>query len=112
VAGYRPEKRQLDREGEEVEDRIYNIKDFDRTLVWMTAPSWSPEGQRNSQKRSVSRKTIVFCVDQEHAARMRQALTNENPDLVGENHRYVMRITGNDQGDEVAELVFPSLSFP
>ncbi len=33
VEGYRPEKGQLDREGEEVEDRIYNTKDFDRTLV-------------------------------------------------------------------------------
>ena len=42
-------------------------------------------------------KTIVFCVDTEHAARMRQALVNENADLVRENHRYVMRITGNDK---------------
>ena len=33
VEGYRPEKGQLDREGEEIEDRIYNTKDFDRTLV-------------------------------------------------------------------------------
>ena len=41
-------------------------------------------------------KTIVFCVDQEHAARMRQALINENQDLCAENHRYVMRITGSD----------------
>jgi type I restriction enzyme R subunit len=39
-------------------------------------------------------KTIVFCVDQEHAARMRQALINTNADLVAENPRYVMRITG------------------
>jgi type I restriction enzyme, R subunit len=37
-------------------------------------------------------KTIVFCVDEEHAARMRQALVNENADLVAENARYVMRI--------------------
>ena len=42
-------------------------------------------------------KTIVFCVDEEHAARMRQALINENADLVAENARYVMRITGNDK---------------
>ena len=39
-------------------------------------------------------KAIVFCVDQEHAARVRQALINENADLVKKNHRYVMRITG------------------
>ncbi len=41
-------------------------------------------------------KTIVFCVDEEHAARMRQSLINENQDLYGKNHRYVMRITGSD----------------
>jgi type I restriction enzyme R subunit len=41
-------------------------------------------------------KTIVFCVDEEHAARMRQALVNENADLVADNARYVMRITGSD----------------
>jgi type I restriction enzyme R subunit len=41
-------------------------------------------------------KTIVFCVDTEHATRMRQALINENADLVQVNDRYVMRITGDD----------------
>ena len=48
-------------------------------------------------------KTIVFCVDEEHAARMRQALINENKDLCDENHRYVMRITGSD-GEGQAQL--------
>jgi type I restriction enzyme R subunit len=42
-------------------------------------------------------KTIVFCVDTEHALMMRQALINENQDLVATNSRYVMRITGNDE---------------
>jgi type I restriction enzyme, R subunit len=42
-------------------------------------------------------KTIVFCVDMEHAARMRQALVNENADLVRQNDRYVMRIVGEDE---------------
>jgi type I restriction enzyme R subunit len=40
-------------------------------------------------------KTIVFCVDTEHAARMRQALINENPDMIQQNNKYVMRITGD-----------------
>ena len=41
-------------------------------------------------------KTIFFCVDQEHADRMRQALINENADLVTADERYIMRITGDD----------------
>ena len=42
-------------------------------------------------------KTIIFCVDVEHASRMRQAIINENADLVRENNKYVMRITGDDE---------------
>jgi type I restriction enzyme R subunit len=98
VEGYRPEKGQLDREGEEVEDRIYNAKDFDRTMVLDERTKLIARKVTEFLRESGDRyqKTIVFCVDQEHAARMRQALVNENADLVAENHRYVMRITGND----------------
>jgi hypothetical protein len=94
VGGYRPEKGQLDRLGEEVEDRIYNTKDFDRTLVLDDRTKQVARKVTEFLKESDDRfqKTIVFCVDQEHAARMRQALVNENSDLVGENNRYVMRI--------------------
>jgi type I restriction enzyme, R subunit len=48
VEGYRPKKGQRDREGEEVEDRIYNTKDFDRTLVLDDARSWSRARSRSS----------------------------------------------------------------
>jgi type I restriction enzyme R subunit len=98
VEGYRPEQGQLDREGEEVEDRIYNTKDFDRTLVLDDRTKLVAKKITEFLKESGDRlqKTIVFCVDQEHAARMRQALINENANLVAENHRYVMRITGED----------------
>ena len=116
VEGYRPEKGQLDRDGEEVEDRIYNAKDFDRTLVSTTAPSWSRRRSREFLKESGDRfqKTIVFCVDQEHAARMRQALINENADLVAENHRYVMRITGSDKEgqDQLGNFIDPESKYP
>jgi type I restriction enzyme, R subunit len=97
VEGYRPEAGQLDREGEEVEDRIYNTKDFDRTLVLDDRTKLVARKVTEFLKESGDRfqKTIVFCVDQEHAARMRQALVNENGDLC-ENDRYVMRITGED----------------
>ncbi len=98
VEGYRPERGQVDRDGEEVEDRLYNTKDFDRVLVLDERTRLVARKITQFLKESGDRfqKTMVFCVDREHAARMRQALSNENSDLVDENHRYVMRITGGD----------------
>ncbi len=116
VEGYRPEKGQLDREGEEVEDRIFNTKDFDRTLVLDDRTNLVARKVSEFLKESGDRfqKTIIFCVDQEHAARMRQALTNENADLVAENHRYVMRITGGDaEGQaELGNFIDPESRYP
>jgi type I restriction enzyme R subunit len=116
VEGYRPEKGQLDRDGEEVEDRIYNTKDFDRTLVLDDRTNLTAKKITDFLKESGDRfqKTIIFCVDQEHAARMRQALINENSDLVAENHRYVMRITGNDKEgqDQLGNFIDPESKYP
>ncbi len=116
VEGYRPEKGQLDRDGEEVEDRIYNLKDFDRTLVLDDRTKLVARKVTEFLKESGDRfqKTIVFCVDQEHAARMRQALINENADLVAENHRYVMRITGADKEgqDQLGNFIDPESKYP
>jgi type I restriction enzyme R subunit len=116
VEGYRPEKGQLDRGGEEVEDRIYNTKDFDRTLVLDDRTKLVAKKITEFLKESGDRfqKTIVFCVDQEHAARMRQALINENRDLIAENHRYVMRITGNDKDgqDQLGNFIDPESTYP
>lgn len=97
LTGWRPEAGQLDKHGEEIEDRIYNQRDFDRSLVI--------EERTTLVARKVSEflkgtdrfsKTIVFCENVDHAERMRQALVNENPDLAAEDRRYVMRITGDD----------------
>jgi type I restriction enzyme, R subunit len=116
VEGYRPEKGALDREGEEIEDRIYNTRDFDRTLVLDDRTRLVAKKVTEFLKESGDRfqKTIVFCVDQEHAARMRQALVNENADLVAENHRYVMRITGNDKDgqDQLGNFIDPESTYP
>ena len=116
VAGYRPEKGQLDRDGHEVEDRIYNTRDFDRALVLDERTKLVARKVTAFLKESGSRfqKAIVFCVDQEHAGRMRQALINENADLVDRNHRYVMRITGNDpQGQaELDNFIDPESDYP
>ena len=98
MEGYRPEKGQRDRDGIEVDDRIYNTKDFDRTLVLDDRTTLVARKVTEYLKDSGDRfqKAIVFCVDQEHAARVRQALINENADLVDRHPRYVMRITGAD----------------
>ncbi len=116
VEGYRPEQGQLDRDGEAVEDRIYNTRDFDRTLVLDERTRLVARKITEFLMQSGDRfqKTIVFCVDQEHAARMRQALINENADLVKANHRYVMRITGGDaEGQaELGNFIDPEARYP
>ncbi|MGP0061767.1 MAG: EcoAI/FtnUII family type I restriction enzme subunit R [Beijerinckiaceae bacterium] len=116
VEGYRPEKGQLDREGEEVEDRIYNTKDFDRTIVLDDRTKLVAKKVTEFLKESGDRfqKTIVFCVDREHAARMRQALINENADLCSQNQRYVMRITGGDpEGQaQLGNFIDPESTYP
>ncbi len=116
VQGYRPELGTLDRDGNEVEDRIYNTKDFDRTLVLDDRTKLVAKKVTEFLKDSGDRmaKTIVFCVDQEHAARMRLALINENADLVDKNPRYVMRITGNDKEglDQLGNFIDPEVSHP
>jgi type I restriction enzyme, R subunit len=116
VEGYRPEKGQLDRDGEEVEDRIYNPKDFDRVLVLDDRTKLVAKKVTEFLKESGDRfqKAIIFCVDTEHASRTRQALVNENADLCTENHRYVMRITGNDKEgqDQLGNFIDPESKYP
>ncbi|MCY3941140.1 MAG: DEAD/DEAH box helicase family protein [Gammaproteobacteria bacterium] len=116
IEGYRPEHGQLDRDGEEVEDRIYNVTDFDRTLVIDGRTKIVAEKITAFLKESGDRfqKAIIFCVDQEHAARMRQALVNENADLVDQNSHYVMRITGGDaEGQaELDSFIDPESKYP
>ena len=75
-----------------------NQKDFDHTLIidnrTARVAKWISDYLKASGDRF--QKTIVFCVDTPHAARMRQALINENADLVKRYPRYVMHITGDD----------------
>ena len=116
VEGYRPEIGQLDRDGNEVEDRIYNQKDFDRILVIDDRTKLVAKKVSDFLKESGDRfqKAIVFCVDTEHAARMRQALVNENADLVQQNSRYVIRITGDDAEGcaELDNFIDPEAKYP
>ncbi|MBR0749112.1 DEAD/DEAH box helicase family protein [Bradyrhizobium japonicum] len=116
IEGYRPELGQLDRDGNEIEDRIYNTKDFDRNIVLDDRTVLTAKKITEFLKESGDRyqKTIVFCVDEEHAARMRQALVNENADLVAENQRYVMRVTGSDKEgqDQLGNFIDPESKYP
>ncbi|WP_196596022.1 EcoAI/FtnUII family type I restriction enzme subunit R [Pectinatus frisingensis] len=100
VEGWRPYKGQLDLNGNVIDDKEYNVTDFDKKLVIdertqavaHCITKWLKENGRFS-------KTIVFCVDIDHAERMCRALRNDNQDLVVENSKYIMRITGdNDMG--------------
>lgn len=96
--GYRPYKGQTDRFGNEIADREYNTRDYDRELVLEMRTKLVARVVSNYLKKHNIRydKAIFFCVDTEHADRMRQALVNENIDLVNDDERYVMRITGDD----------------
>ncbi|MEA9428660.1 EcoAI/FtnUII family type I restriction enzme subunit R [Aeromonas caviae] len=98
LQGWRPTKGQLDKQGHEIEDRIYNQKDFDRTLVIDERTQLVAETITNYLKKTdPMAKTIVFCNDIDHADRMRRALVNLNPEQMAKDDRYVMKITGDDE---------------
>jgi type I restriction enzyme R subunit len=113
--GWRPEQGKTDKDGNLVEDRVYNKKDFDRHLV--------VEERTDTVARKVTEflkgydrfaKTIVFCVDIDHAERMRTALARHNADLVSANYKYVMQITGdNEEGKrELDNFISPEERYP
>ncbi len=115
LEGYRPEKGKTDKDGNPIEDRIYNVSDFDKNLVIeertkLVAKKVAEFMRANSRFD----KTIVFCVDIDHAERMRQALANLNSDLVAENHKYVMKITGDDDEGkrELDNFIDPEQKYP
>ncbi|MDO8366218.1 MAG: type I restriction-modification enzyme R subunit C-terminal domain-containing protein, partial [Saprospiraceae bacterium] len=112
---WRPERGKTDKDGNLVEDRIYNRKDFDRHIVI--------DERTDTVARKITEflkgydrfaKTIVFCVDIDHAERMRSALARHNADLVAVNHKYVMQITGdNEEGKrELDNFILPEEKYP
>lgn len=115
LEGWRPPKGFLDKDGNPVEDRVYNRKDFDRKIVIeerrKLVAKKITELLKGTDKFS---KTIVFCCDIEHANGMRTAIANENVDLVAANHKYVMQITGdNDEGKmELDNFINPEEKYP
>ena len=104
LEGWRPIAGQRDIYGYEIDDREYNIKDYDKNLIIdERTVAVAKRITRFLRENDRFAKTIVFCVDIDHAERMRQALVNENSDLVAESAKYVMRITG-DNAEGKAQL--------
>jgi len=113
--GWRPPSDFKDKDGNIVEDRVYNRTDFDKHLVI--------EERRRLVARKITEflkgsdrfsKTIVFCVDIEHAEGMRKELVNANADLVSTNSKYVTRITGdNEEGKRLLDFfISPTERYP
>ncbi|WP_452231769.1 EcoAI/FtnUII family type I restriction enzme subunit R [Lacinutrix sp. MEBiC02595] len=96
--GWRPTAGLIDKYGNEVKDRIYNLKDYDRTLA-IDERTEIVAKKITEYLKATDRyaKTIVFCTDIDHANRMRQALINENADLVAKHWNYCVKITGDDE---------------
>ena len=112
---WRPELGKLDKEGIEVEDREYNVKDYDRNLIIDERNKLVARYVANYLKQTNPYdKTIVFCIDIKHAERIRRALVNELSEYVSENHRYVMKITGDDNEGklEVDNFINPEERYP
>jgi len=114
--GWKPPVGFTDKDGNPVEDRIYNRKDFDKNIVI--------EERRQAVAKKITEylntfgtsfdKTIVFCVDIEHAQGMRRALVNENVEHVKASDKYIMQITGdNDEGKkELDNFINPKEKYP
>jgi len=115
LEGWRPEAGKTDKSGQLVDDRIYNRRDYDKNLI-IDERTQTVANKISDLLRKTNRfdKTIVFCVDIDHAQRMRAALANANSDLVAKNHKYVMQITGdNDEGKrELDNFINPEEPYP
>lgn len=97
AAGWRPSKDELDRYGRPIPDDEYQTKDFERVIALRArTEAIARHLAEFMKKHDRFAKTIVFCVDQEHASEMRSALSNLNADLVAQYPDYVCRVTSNE----------------
>jgi type I restriction enzyme R subunit len=115
LEGWRPEVGKTDKQGLLVDDHIYNRKDFDKGLVIdERTESVAKKVSDFLKKTNRFDKTIIFCVDIDHAQRMRTAIANANSDLMAQNSKYVMQITGdNDEGKrELDNFINPEEKYP
>ena len=113
--GWRPTAGMSDNKGQLIEDRIYTGRDMNRKLV-LEPRDAVVAGRITAYLKATDRmaKTIVFCEDIDHAARMRQALSNANADLCAAQPNYVVQITGdNPEGKrELDNFIDPEKPYP
>ena len=113
--GWRPTEGMTDKLGNVIEDRIYTGADMNRKLV-LERRDEVVAGRITEYLKAINRydKTIVFCEDIDHAARMRQALSNANADICQAQPQYVVQITGDNQEGKRAldNFIDPEKTFP
>ncbi len=113
--GWRPTQGMTDLNGQVIEDRVYNATDMNRSLV-LERRDAVVAARITEYLKATDRhaRTIVFCEDIDHAARMRQALANANADICAAQPRYVVQITGdNPEGRrELDNFIDPDKPWP
>jgi len=115
LEGWRPEQGKTDKQGLLIDDRIYNRTDFDNSLaIDERTETVARKVTEFLKKTNRFDKTIIFCVDIDHAQRMRAAIANENSDLMAKNSKFVMQITGdNEEGKmELDNFINPEEKYP
>ena len=115
LEGWRPEQGKTDKQGLLIDDRIYNRKDFDKNLIIdERTQAVAKKVTEYLKKTNRFDKTIIFCVDINHAQRMRSAIANENSDLMAINNKFVMQMTGdNEEGKrELDNFTNPEEKYP
>ena len=114
--GYHPKKGELDVYGRPLEDRVYEQNEFERILTIDSRTQAVAQRITDYLKDNNCRyaKTIVFCVTTDHASRLTRALRNLNSDLVQENPKYIMQITGDDDvgKKELSNFAAPNEKYP
>jgi type I restriction enzyme R subunit len=99
ATGWRPSPGELDRYGRVIPEKDYQTQHFEREVA-LRQRTRAIAGHLTEFLKKTDRfaKTIVFCVDQEHADEMRRELNNLNTDLTKSYPDYVCRVTA-DEGD-------------
>lgn len=115
--GWQPEAGEVDDHGQVIEERLYNLRDYDRNIKFKQRTDLVAQYiSEFLHDGDPMRKTIVFCEDIDHAQRMREALINvdANRELVQKDRRYVMQITGDEKEGkaQLDHFINPNETYP
>jgi type I restriction enzyme, R subunit len=115
IEGYKPNQKEREKYGRKFPDKTFTQSDYDRIIILPKRTKLVAKKITEFLKKTNRfDKTIIFCVDIEHAERMRQELINLNSDLVSKNSNYVVKITGDDKigKAELENFINPNEKFP